>query len=436
VDFALRPPEVNSGLMYTGPGAGPMLAAAAAWDAVAAQLESAAAAYSGEIAGLTGRWFGPSSMRMAAAAAPYIAWLQATAAQAAHTSAQAYTAAAAYEAAFAMTVPPPVIAANRARLMALIATNFFGQNTPAIMATEAEYMEMWIQDATAMYGYAADSETASTLEPFDEAPRTTNDGGEADQARAMAQSTANTTSAHTQAAVQQASTNATQQVISSLNPGTHGPGTFTTPDGTLIQIAPGGSLTIDTGGTLLLENGEINIASGSNLTIGAGGDVSVDAAFINIQGSLTVGSYGDLAIAPGGGIGLDSATMTITNSIFDIGANGIVTVSSPTTVTNSAVIVGANGSLITGTGTVAINNGLVSGTIYSSNTAFGFALTGPGAGAVGPGTGAVASTSPLTASGVGPLSALSSSPGLAGTAGIQPQVDVSGLLDRLASAAD
>jgi PPE-repeat protein len=107
MDFGLLSPEVNSGRMYTGPGVGPMLAAAAGWDAVAAQLESTASGYSSEVSGLTGQlWFGPSSMRMAAAAAPYVAWLQATAAQAAQTSAQAYTAAAAYEAAFAMTVPP------------------------------------------------------------------------------------------------------------------------------------------------------------------------------------------------------------------------------------------------------------------------------------------------------------------------------------------
>jgi PPE-repeat protein len=80
VDFGLLPPEVNSGLMYAGPGVGPMLAAAAGWDAVAAQLESAASGYSSEISRLTGRWFGPSSTRMAAAATPYIAWLQASAA--------------------------------------------------------------------------------------------------------------------------------------------------------------------------------------------------------------------------------------------------------------------------------------------------------------------------------------------------------------------
>jgi PPE-repeat protein len=69
VDYGLRPPEVNSGLMYAGPGAGPLLAAAAEWDAVGAQLESAAAGYSSSLTALTGlSWFGPSSMAMSAAA--------------------------------------------------------------------------------------------------------------------------------------------------------------------------------------------------------------------------------------------------------------------------------------------------------------------------------------------------------------------------------
>jgi hypothetical protein len=203
MDYFLLPPEVNSGRMYTGPGSGPMLAAAAGWDAVAAVLESTASGYSSEVSGLTGQaWHGPSSMAMTAAAMPYVAWLHATAIQAAQTSAQAYGAAAAYEAAFAMTVPPPVIAANRALLMALIATNFFGQNTPAIAACEAQYMAMWVQDASAMYTYAADCSTLSTLTPFNEPPRTTNEAGQGAQARAVAQTAGNATSAHTQSLVQ------------------------------------------------------------------------------------------------------------------------------------------------------------------------------------------------------------------------------------------
>src|SRR5208283_1484402 len=95
-----------------------------------------------------------------------VAWLSTTATQAEETAAQAEAAVAAYEAAFAATVPPPVIAANRAQLMVLVATNFLGQNTPAIAATEALYMEMWAQDAAAMYGYAGSSAAASQLTSF------------------------------------------------------------------------------------------------------------------------------------------------------------------------------------------------------------------------------------------------------------------------------
>ncbi|BCO35975.1 PPE family protein [Mycobacterium heckeshornense] len=187
LDFGLLPPEINSGRMYAGPGSGPMLAAAAAWDALASELYATASSYGSTIATLTSGWTGPSSASMAAAAAPYVSWISATAAQAEQTATQAKAAVAAYEAAFAMTVPPPVIAANRALLMMLIATNFFGQNTPAIMATEAHYMEMWAQDAAAMYGYAGASQAASTLTPFVPPTPTTTEGAAALQAGAVAQ---------------------------------------------------------------------------------------------------------------------------------------------------------------------------------------------------------------------------------------------------------
>ncbi|MDT7736880.1 MAG: hypothetical protein QOK09_249, partial [Mycobacterium sp.] len=188
MDFGILPPEINSGRMYTGAGAGPMLAAAAAWDDLAAELGSAAASYGSEVADLTsGAWRGPSSASMAAAAAPYVAWMNATAAQAEETGSQAKVAAAAYEAAFAVTVPPPVIAANRALLMMLIATNILGQNTPAIAVTEAHYMEMWAQDATAMYAYAGSASSAAQLTPFTEPPPTTNTAGTAAQSAAATQ---------------------------------------------------------------------------------------------------------------------------------------------------------------------------------------------------------------------------------------------------------
>ena len=189
MDFAMLPPEVNSGRMYAGPGSGPILAAATAWDGLAAELQSTAASYGSVISELSGGpWLGPSSASMAAAAAPYMEWMTTTAAQAEQTATQAKAAAAAYEAAFAMTVPPPLIAANRSLLMTLIATNIFGQNTMAIAATETDYAEMWAQDAAAMYGYAGSSATASTLTPFTSPPPTTNPAGAGSQGAAVAQS--------------------------------------------------------------------------------------------------------------------------------------------------------------------------------------------------------------------------------------------------------
>ena len=191
LDFAMLPPEINSGRMYSGAGSGPMLAAASAWNGLAAELRATALSYGSVLSELTSQeWHGPASAAMAAAATPYVAWMSSTAAQAEQTAAQAEAAAAAYEAAFAATVPPPVIAANRAQLMALIATNILGQNTAAIAATEAQYMEMWAQDAAAMYGYAASSAVATQLTPFTEPQQTTTRSGLTVQSTAVSQAAA------------------------------------------------------------------------------------------------------------------------------------------------------------------------------------------------------------------------------------------------------
>lgn len=144
IDFGALPPEINSTRMYTGPGPGSLAGAALAWDGLAAELHTAASLYRSVIAGLTtGRWLGPSSLSMASAFGPYAAWMAGTAARAAETAGQAMLAVEAYEAAFAMTVPPPAVMANRTQLAALVASNFFGQNSAAIAATEAEYGAMW-----------------------------------------------------------------------------------------------------------------------------------------------------------------------------------------------------------------------------------------------------------------------------------------------------
>jgi PPE-repeat protein len=189
MDFGALPPEINSGRMYSGPGSAPMLAAAAGWDQLSGELYSASASYSSVISGLTGgSWKGPASASMAAAAATYVAWMGAAARQAEHAATQARAAASAFESAFAATVPPPLIAANRAQLAMLVATNFLGINTPAIMATEVHYAEMWAQDAAAMYGYAGSSAAAATLTPFTAPQQNTNPTGLAAQSAAVSNS--------------------------------------------------------------------------------------------------------------------------------------------------------------------------------------------------------------------------------------------------------
>jgi PPE-repeat protein len=193
MDYGAFPPEFNSARMYAGPGPESMLVGAAAWNGLAAELRSVASSYESVISGLTdGSWLGPSSAAMEAAATPYVEWLNATAVGAEMTATQAQAAAGAYQTAFAMTVPPALIAENRSQLMQLVATNLLGQNTPAIAAAQAQYGEMWAQDAAAMYGYAAHSAAITAgVKPLTPAPETTNLAGLAAQGAQSAGTSAN-----------------------------------------------------------------------------------------------------------------------------------------------------------------------------------------------------------------------------------------------------
>jgi PPE-repeat protein len=173
----------------------------------------------------------------------------ATAEQAELAGTQAQAAAAAYAEAFAMTVPPMVIAANRAQLMMLVATNFFGQNTPAIAANWAHYFEMWAQDAAAMFGYAANSAAATAqVTPFNPAPQTTNLAGLAAQGAASAH-----TGASTGAGVQSALSQLVSLVPQALN-SLSSPGSSTSPtsglSGILSGLLGGSSSTSSTTGFL------------------------------------------------------------------------------------------------------------------------------------------------------------------------------------------
>ncbi|OBK46670.1 PE-PPE domain-containing protein [Mycobacterium sp. 1081908.1] len=178
MNFAVLPPELNSARMFAGPGHGPMLAVASAWDGLADELRAAASSFASVTSGLAGdAWAGPAAAAMTSAAAPYAAWLSAAAGQAEQTAAQVRMAAGTFETALAATVHPIAVAANRTRLLSLIGYNLLGQNAPAIAAAEAEYEQMWAQDAAAMSEYYAGASAAvAQLVPWQGLPQNLGSG--------------------------------------------------------------------------------------------------------------------------------------------------------------------------------------------------------------------------------------------------------------------
>ncbi|MGV0748308.1 PPE family protein [Mycolicibacter minnesotensis] len=279
MDFGAFPPEINSARIYTGPGSGPMMAAAAAWDKMAAELSSAEAAYQAVINGLVGEgWMGPASNAMAAAAAPYAAWMGATAAQAEQAAMQAKAAAAAFDAAYAMTVAPPLVVANRSQLAALVATNLLGQNAAAIAATEAQYGQMWAQDAAAMYGYAASSAAATKVTPFTSPHEVADPSAQGAQQGAVSQAAGTAATSNAQSAASQALTN-TPQALQALSTPVQPPVT-------------GGEGGISTGD---LANGVTNLMSSSFSPMGAAAISSFAADMAVVRGA---------AIAAGDPLGL------------------------------------------------------------------------------------------------------------------------------------
>jgi PPE-repeat protein len=288
MDFGALPPEVNSARMYAGPGSAPLLTAAVAWDGMAEDLYSTAASYRAVISALTSDvWSGPSSTSMAAAGATYTAWMTGTAGQAEDAAMHARLAAAAYETAFAMTVPPPEVAANRSLLAALVATNFLGQNTPAITATEAQYAEMWAQDASAMYGYAASSASASQLTPFTPPAPNTNAAGWAGQSAAVAQAAAE--------APVRTVIPAAPQLISAL------------PNALQSLASPVSSSPLDLLGSLAPYTG---LAAGGTGIIGAG-----VGALNSVLGIVAAGAEGSALMSGVGGAGAGSGPVPPTVAI-------------------------------------------------------------------------------------------------------------------------
>src|ERR1700733_8359011 len=174
MEFTTLPPEVISALIHSGPGAESLANAAAAWQQLSANLEDAADNYAASLSSMDESWYGPSSAAMFQSVTPYVTWLRTTAQQAQQTAAAARSAAAAFSSVQASVVPTATVAANRTRLVQLLATNVFGRNLPAIAQTESDYQTMWENKAEAMTRYQAASSQASTLPQLTSPTSTTN----------------------------------------------------------------------------------------------------------------------------------------------------------------------------------------------------------------------------------------------------------------------
>lgn len=152
-NFWALPPEINSTRIYLGPGSGPILAAAQGWNALASELEKTKVGLQSALDTLLESYRGQSSQALIQQTLPYVQWLTTTAEHAHKTAIQLTAAANAYEQARAAMVPPAMVRANRVQTTVLKAINWFGQFSTRIADKEADYEQMWFQDALVMENY-------------------------------------------------------------------------------------------------------------------------------------------------------------------------------------------------------------------------------------------------------------------------------------------
>lgn len=149
VDSAGLPPEINSTLVHTGPGAAPMALAAEGFEAGAAGDQAVAAAVQSVIAQIEARWQGESQTQALQAAKSALTFYQNRVATHQQAAAAALQVAAEITAAISAAPHPSQVTINRACWAQACATNFMGFRTGEIVGYDGDYSRMWGQAAGA-----------------------------------------------------------------------------------------------------------------------------------------------------------------------------------------------------------------------------------------------------------------------------------------------
>lgn len=160
------PPEVNSGRWEAGTGPETWLAASAVWTSFAEIVATATASLMGEIATMTGSTLtGMTSVSMLTSSVPFFGWLAHMEATALMHSVACATVAESWGTCTAGIIPLPVVNQNRITEASLVASNIFGQNSPAIAELDREYGQFWAQDGASMMSYDS-AVTVATMPKF------------------------------------------------------------------------------------------------------------------------------------------------------------------------------------------------------------------------------------------------------------------------------
>ncbi|RWA18184.1 hypothetical protein MBRU_17745 [Mycolicibacterium brumae DSM 44177] len=144
-----------------------MLAAAASWTSLSAEYADTATELSAVLASVeAGSWEGSSAAQYLVSHLPFLAWLSQASTNSAALAAQHETAAAAYSGAVATMPTMAELTANRTTQAVLASTNFLGINTVPMAINEANYIRMWIQAAATMAAYDLTAGTAVRSAPI------------------------------------------------------------------------------------------------------------------------------------------------------------------------------------------------------------------------------------------------------------------------------